>query len=304
MFNKVKVSPIFEKDICVGVEISDLPAGFGYSMGTMLRRVLLGSLEGVAITGVRIKGVSHEFSTIDGVKNDVFEILLNLKKVKFSVNSGDEAEGELVLEKSGIVKAKDIKLPSNVKVTNPDQVIAEVSKLKKPVKISLYINKGIGYKTVNLNDRTEVGYIPLDSDFSPVKRVEIYVKEDRSSDGQKIDNLSLNIFTDGSIDPINAVKRALEISMNSFSSTLESMNYKEEVEVVEETSEVKENKWDLKTIITNDKIVAKLNKNGVKTIDELIKLKRKDIVLMKGMGKKSLEEIDEAMKNNGLSFKK
>jgi DNA-directed RNA polymerase subunit alpha len=193
--------------------IEPLDRGFGYTFGNSLRRVLLSSLAGAAVTSVRIEGVAHEFSTIRGVKEDVTDIVLNLKGVVCRMHSdATEIEAPLVVTGPGDITAKDIDLPSGVEILNPDAHIATLEK-KTKLEVYLTVGRGRGYRPAEENKSADqpIGVIPIDSIFSPVRRVAYNVEQARVGQKTDFDKLTLDIETDGSIDPPAALREAAEI---------------------------------------------------------------------------------------------
>jgi DNA-directed RNA polymerase subunit alpha len=193
--------------------VEPLDRGFGYTFGNSLRRVLLASLSGAAVTSVRIEGVAHEFSTIKGVTEDVTDIVLNLKGVVCRMHSdATEIEAPLVVTGPGEITAKDIDLPSGVEILNPD---AHIATLEKKTKLELYltIGRGRGYRPAEENKSPDqpIGVIPIDSIFSPVRRVAYAVEQARVGQRTDYDKLTLDIETDGSIDPTSSLREAAEI---------------------------------------------------------------------------------------------
>ena len=199
--------------------VEPLDRGFGYTFGNSLRRVLLSSLEGAAVTSIRIEGVAHEFSTIPGVKEDVTDIVLNLKDVVCRMHGdSDEVEAPLVVTGPGEVKAKDIDLPSGVEILNPNTPIATLEK-KAKLEMYLTIGRGRGYRPAEGNKSPEqpIGVIPIDSIFSPVRRVSYEVEAARVGQRTDFDKLTLDIETDGSVDPQAALREAAEVLIKSLS---------------------------------------------------------------------------------------
>jgi DNA-directed RNA polymerase subunit alpha len=193
--------------------IEPLDRGFGYTFGNSLRRVLLSSLSGAAVTSVRIEGVAHEFSTIRGVKEDVTDIVLNLKGVVCRMHTdATEVEAPLVVTGPGDITAKDIDLPAGVEILNPDTHIATLEK-KTKLEVYLTIGRGRGYRPAEENKSPDqpIGVIPIDSIFSPVRRVAYSVEQARVGQRTDYDKLTLDIETDGSIDPHAALREAAEI---------------------------------------------------------------------------------------------
>ena len=199
--------------------VEPLDRGFGYTFGNSLRRVLLASLAGAAVTSVRIEGVAHEFSTIKGVTEDVTDIVLNLKGIVCRMHSdATEVEAPLVVTGPGEITAQDIDLPSGVEILNPD---AHIATLDKKTKLELYltIGRGRGYRPAEENKSPDqpIGVIPIDSIFSPVRRVAYSVEQARVGQRTDFDKLTLDIETDGSIDPQAALREAAEILISSLS---------------------------------------------------------------------------------------
>src|ERR671910_1693769 len=197
--------------------IEPLDKGFGYTFGNSLRRVLLSSLGGAAIKSVRIEGVAHEFSTIAGVKEDVTDIVLNLKDVVVRMHTdADEVEAPLVATGPGDVKAKDIDLPAGVEILNPD---AQIATLEKRTKLEIYltIGRGRGYSPAdeNKSDERPIGVIPIDSIFSPIRRAAYNVDSARVGQRTDFDKLQLEVETDGSLEPGAALRDAAEILIKS-----------------------------------------------------------------------------------------
>ena len=197
--------------------IEPLDKGFGYTFGNSLRRVLLSSLGGAAITSVRIEGVAHEFSTVPGVKEDVTDIVLNLKDIVVRMHTdADEVEAPLVATGPGEVKAKDIDLPAGVEILNPDAPIATLEK-KTKLEIYLTIGRGRGYSPAedNKSEEQPIGVIPIDSIFSPIRRASYAVDSARVGQRTDFDKLTLELETDGSIEPGAALREAAEILIKS-----------------------------------------------------------------------------------------
>ncbi len=199
--------------------VEPLDRGFGYTFGNSLRRVLLASLGGAAVTSVRIEGVAHEFSTIQGIKEDVTDVILNLKGVVCKMHSdATEIEAPLVVSGPGEITAKDIDLPSGVEILTPD---APIATLEKKTKLEMYltIGRGRGYRPAEDNKTADqpIGVIPIDSIFSPVRRVAYSVEPARVGQRTDFDKLTMDIETDGSIDPQAALREASEILISSLS---------------------------------------------------------------------------------------
>ncbi len=221
-----KAKLVFEdkKNNIAVFEIDKLYRGWGTTLGNALRRVLLSSLAGAAITAVKIKGVSHEFSTIPGVKEDVVEIMLNLKRIRLRIIGKEEEKLFLKVKGKGEVRAGDIKKNANVKIINPEEKIATITDNKTTLEMELTVQKGIGYEPVEQRKTTKVpiGTILLDAIYSPIKKVGYEVEDVRVGKRTDFNKLRLSIQTDGSISPTEALIEASELLLEHFSLIKES----------------------------------------------------------------------------------
>ncbi|MEK7536964.1 MAG: DNA-directed RNA polymerase subunit alpha [Patescibacteria group bacterium] len=211
-------------------EISPLYTGYGATIGNSLRRVLLSSMEGAAAVKIKIEGVPHEFTTIPGVLEDVVDIILNLKKVRFKLSGLDSAKAILAVKGEREVKAVDLKLPTGASVVNPDQLVLTISDKRAEVNMEIEVEKGIGYVPVEQKqkEKLSVGEIAIDAIFSPVKRVSFQVENIRVGDKTDYNKLFINIETDGSAAPEEVLKKAVEILLEQFKTIGENVNLKSE----------------------------------------------------------------------------
>jgi len=200
-------------------EIEGLYPGYGVTIGNALRRVLISSLEGAAVTNVKIKGVQHEFSTIPGVLEDVINIILNLKKLRFKVFSEEPQKAVLKIKGKKEVKGSDFELPSQVELVNKEAPVCTITDKKTELEMEIQIEKGIGYEPSERRkkEKLEVGAIPLDAIFTPIRKVSFRVENMRVGKRTDFDRLFLDIETDGTITPEEAFSRASEILVNHFS---------------------------------------------------------------------------------------
>lgn len=205
-------------------EISPLYAGYGATIGNSLRRILLSSMEGAAAVKVKIDGVPHEFTTINGVLEDVVDIILNLKRIRFKLAGIDSAKAVLSAKGAKEFKAGDLKIPTGAEVVNPDQHILTVTDKKTEVNMEIEVEKGIGYVPVEerQKEKLSVGEIAIDAIFSPVKKVSFKVENIRVGEKTNYNKLSMDIETDGSVTPREVLKRAVAILMEQFGSIAES----------------------------------------------------------------------------------
>ena len=213
-------------------EISPLYTGYGATIGNSLRRVLLSSMEGAAAVKIKIEGVAHEFTTIPGVLEDVVDIILNLKKVRFKLSGLDSAKVVLAVKGEKEIRAGDLKLPFGVEVVNPEQVICTTTEKRAEVNMEIEVEKGIGYMPVEQKqkEKLSVGEIAIDAIFSPVKRVSFRVENIRVGDRTDYNRLFIDIETDGSAAPYEVLKKSVEILLEQFKVIGDSPNLKLEEE--------------------------------------------------------------------------
>lgn len=280
--------------------IEPLPQGFGMTLGNALRRVLLSSLPGAAITQAKITGVSHEYSTVKGVKEDVVQILLNLKKIRLSVEGDKPVKFELDIKGPKEVKASDLDIPAGVKISNPDQTIATLADNKTRLEMELTVEKGVGYVPVDDRRGFGIGIIPLDANFTPITKVNYKVEATRVGQITNFDKLTLEITTDGTITPAESVKEAAKILTDYFTVLVEQKKTpKKEKEddvikpKIDKTATIEE--LELSTRITNS-----LKNAGIETVDDLMNAPKEDLVKLKNMGAKSLSDIEEKLREKGL----
>lgn len=299
-------------------EIQGCYPGYGATLGNALRRVLLSSLGGAAITAVKIKGVSHEFSTIPGVKEDIIQVILNLKKIRFKMHSDEPVKVSLAFKGEGEIVAKDIKCPSSVEVVSGDQIIATVTDKKAEIEMEMEVSQGLGYVPVEQQTREskEIGVIAIDAIYSPIRRVSYTVENMRVGKRTDYDKVTLEIITDGSISPQDAFLKACQILVEQFSAVAEiSSGAEDVVEKVEEKialSEEKEEKdeqvdvneikvVDLKNLSTRTLNI--LQENKLHKIKDIIKLTEEELKNLEGMGSKGIKEIKKSIGDFGITLK-
>ena len=300
-------------------EIDGLYPGYGHTLGNSLRRIILSSLPGSAITSVKIDGVAHEFSTIDGVKEDVVNILLNLKKVRIQMLTDEPQVISLEVKGQNTITAKDIKVPSQVSILNPDQYIAEITDKKGELSVELTVERGMGYvsKEVLQKDKVDIGVITLDAIFTPIRRVNYEVENMRVGDRTDFNRLRIFIETDGTVTAHNALEKSIEIMINQLKAVI---GFKEEIEPEETKDAENEGKSDetspepeeidtefLKTRIESLNLSARninaLTTANIRTVGGLARKKEKDILEIEGLGKKGVQEIKRALGNYGIILK-
>ncbi len=301
-------------------EIGGLYPGYGHTLGNSLRRIILSSLPGAAITSIKIAGIPHEFSTIKGIKEDVISMILNLKKIKFNILSGDEVV--LTLKKKGVgnVVASDIDIAGQVEILTPDQYIATITESDAVLQMEITISNGIGYvpREVLQKERVPVESIALDASFSPIVNVSYDVEQMRVGDRTDFNKLVINIETDGSITPKGALEKSIEIMIYQLKAIIDFQEVEEvkDAEIIKEDDkkESVENKLDkdvmddvLKTRIESldisQRTINALIEANIRTIGGLIRKKEKDLLDIDGMGKKGLDELKEILAKFDLSIK-
>lgn len=314
---------IVSEDAKQGIyEIEGLYPGYGHTLGNSLRRIILSSIPGSAITKVRIKGADHEFTTLEGIREDVITIILNLKKVRFEL-IGDEPQEATLSVKSGIVTAASFKTSGQLKVMNPDQYIAEVSGKTTELNLEVVVQKGLGFipREMLLKDKVDVGTIMLDARFSPVVGASYSVEDMRVGDRTNYNRLRINIETDGSITPKQVLEDAITIMLEQFKAILELKdvvsntvaadmgNHSELPEVVSTVEHPREDLTEvLKTRIDSLQLSTRtlnaLGDAGIRTIGGLIQKTEEVLLELDGFGEKGLNEVKEVLAGYHLVLKK
>jgi DNA-directed RNA polymerase subunit alpha len=304
--------------------VEPLDRGFGYTFGNSLRRVLLASLAGAAVTSVRIEGVAHEFSTVKGVTEDVTDIVLNLKGIVCRMHSdATEIEAPLVVTGPGDITARDIDLPSGVEILNPD---AHIATLEKKTKLEMYltIGRGRGYRPAEDNKSPDqpIGVIPIDSIFSPVRRVAYSVEQARVGQRTDFDRLTLDIETDGSIDPQAALREAAEILISSLSIFTDEDRI-EELRAGPGGMSALDNGAGAGAALggpagrggspMDDILIEELElgvrsynclkRAGIQTVGDLVSKSEGELAAIPNFGKKSIDEVIETLTQRGLTLR-
>lgn len=278
--------------------VEPLHTGYGMTLGNSLRRVLLSSIEGAAIVAFRVEGATHEFTTLKGVKEDVVDIMINLKNVR--VRSHNDRPTELRLEKkgAGVVTARDIKVSDDIEVINPEAVICTIDDPKASVVMDIVVETGRGYRTIEESSKSRIhsDMIALDAIFSPVLRVRYKVENTRVGQSTDLDKLLLTIDTDGSMSPADAFEEAAAILINQYTALAGSTRV-EAAPTPGSRDEV--NDAELMTPIEDLNLTARttnaLINNDIRTINDLVTLSETDLRELKGFGSKALDEVKEKL---------
>lgn len=308
---------IVKEDDGKGVyEIDALYAGYGHTLGNSLRRIILSSLPGAAMTKVKIDKVSHEFSTIPGVKEDVLNIILNLKRIRFKMHGDEPQKATISIKGAKNITASDIKIPTQLEILNKDVHIATLTSKDSEINMEITVEKGLGYvMKENLHkERVDIGTIHLDALFTPIKRVNYEVENMRVGDRTDYNRLRFFIETDGSISPREALEKSIDIIINHLRAIRGFQN--EEVDLADEAagegkegkkSSVAEDTEVLKTRVedlqVSSRTINSLSEAGIRTVGGLIRKKEEDLLKVEGVGKKAVQEIKDALENYGLVLK-
>ncbi len=295
-------------------EIEGLYPGFGVTIGSSLRRVLFSSLEGAAVTQIKIEGAQHEFSTLPGVLEDVITIILNIKQLRFKIHGDEPQKAVLKITGDKEIKASDIELPTQVELASKDIHIATLTDKKATLKIEFEIEKGLGYVVAEQDKREklEVGQISIDAIFTPIKGVNFKVESMRMGKRTDFNRLFLEIETDGTITPEEAFHQASEILVSHFSSFLETEKNletekkeapKKEEKKIEEVKEDDHAKMKIEDLEISPRTANILINNNIKTVGGLLRKNEETLVSLEGMGPKGVDEIKKILKKLGLELK-
>ncbi len=292
--------------------VEPLEKGYGVTVGNALRRVLLSSIEGAAPTAVKFEGAWHEFTTLPGVVEDLTEIVLNIKELRFSVHGEGPIFIELRKKGPGKVVASDFDIPSQLKLLTPNKEIATLDNESSELEIHLRIDKGKGFvlseEIQEIFDISTLGWIALDADFSSVRKVSFKVEDTRVGRRTDYNKLTMEIWTDGGVTPKEALAKANSILIDHFSSVMTNLTEVAFETPVVEAKQSNESEQDEKLSMTLEEAGLKsralraLNEAGIGTIGELLKLAEADLKKMKGLGNKSISQVKEVLASLGLEL--
>ncbi|OGG79191.1 DNA-directed RNA polymerase subunit alpha [Candidatus Kaiserbacteria bacterium RIFCSPLOWO2_01_FULL_54_13] len=298
-------------------EIDGLYPGYGYTLGNSLRRIILSSLPGAAITHVKIPSVSHEFSTLEGVKEDIVTMLLNIRKIRLKILTDEAQTITLSLKGPRVVTAADLKLPGQVEVLNPESYIAEITG-KVTLSLEMRAERGLGYipKEAHQKERVEVGTIALDANFSPIRRVNYEVENMRVGDRTDFNRLRVLIETDGTLEPRTALERSIETMIQQLKAVV---GFKEEdaIELGKLPSEAHLGERPEKPAAVDSEVLkirttelslpprveAALDNASIRTVGGLVRKREDDLLSIEGLGQKGLQDIKRSLSNLGLTLR-
>jgi DNA-directed RNA polymerase subunit alpha len=305
---------VSEEDFRGVYEIDGLYPGYGHTLGNSLRRIILSSLPGAAITQVKINGVSHEFSTLDGVKEDVITILLNIKRIRLALHSSDPVTINLKKKGAGIVTAADITAPSQVEILSKEQQIAEITSKTGELEIEFKVEQGLGYvpREIHQKDKVEIGVIALDAVFTPIRRANYEVENMRVGDRTDYNRLRVFIETDGTVSPREALEKSIEVMIHQLKSiigfqdqnngTTESAESESDEKVVEKAIDPDVLKTRIETLNLSSRTLTALEESNIRTIGGLVRKTKDDILALEGIGPKGVEEIVTLLNDLGVSL--
>ena len=306
----IKIADISEDKKYGRFVVEPLERGYGTTLGNSLRRIMLSSLPGTAVSHIRIDGVGHEFSAIPGVKEDVTEIIMNIKSLAIKNNSETDEVKTAYIEASGegVVRASDIQVDSDIEIMNPDQVIATLSGGPDcKLYIEMTIVNGRGYVSSDKNKREDlpINVIAIDSIFTPVERVNIKVENTRVGQITDYDKLTLDVFTDGTIEPSDAVSLAAKVLSDRLRSFIDLSDKSSRIQVIaaeEENSKDKVLEMNIDELELSVRSYNCLKRAGINTVEELCNRTSEDMMKVRNLGRKSLEEVLSKLKELGLSL--
>jgi DNA-directed RNA polymerase subunit alpha len=304
---------VVSEEVFRGVfEIDGLHPGYGHTLGNSLRRIILSSLPGAAITHVKIDGVSHEFSALTGIQEDVITILLNLKRVRLKLH-GDEPM-TMTLKASGVGKitAADLKAPSQIEILSPDQHIAELTSKSASLEMELRVEKGLGYvpREVHQREKVDIGTIAMDAVFTPIRRANYEVENMRVGDRTDFNRLRLFIETDGTFTPREALEKSIEIMIDQLRAIIGFQEHHVRHEAPVVTEEVvapravdqEVLKTRIEALDLTSRTLQALEEASIRTVGGLVRKSKDDILALDGIGPKGLEEIVQLLEKMGLSL--
>ncbi len=286
-------------------EIDGLYPGYGHTLGNSLRRIILSSLPGAAITQVKIEGVDHEFSVMDGVKEDVITMLLNVRRIRLALHSDEPVTMTLKKSGAGLVTAGDIDAPSQIEILNPEQPIAELTNKAAKLEIRFTVERGLGYvpREVHQKEKVEIGTIALDAVFTPIRRANYEVENMRVGDRTDYNRLRVILETDGTYTAREALEKSIEIMIHQLKAVIGFQDqHNEPAPVAEAAAEVKSEepnqevlKTRIETLDLTSRTLQALEDASIRTIGGLVRKKKDDILALDGIGPKGLEEIIELL---------
>jgi DNA-directed RNA polymerase subunit alpha len=291
---ELKFTKISEDKSSAVFSFEPLPSGFGHTLGSVLRRVALTSIKGSAVTSFRIPGITHQFTTLPGVKEDLVELSLNLKQLRFKSHSEQPVIGKITKKGPGVVTASDIEISSEVEIVNKDMVIATLADKNTSFEMELTVEKGVGYSPVEGREHSKLGTVLVDAIFSPVVNVSYTVESARVGRQSGLDKLVIDIQTDGSLKPMDVIKTSASILrdfFDKFSNAPEDSQDLTSLFSHTVASEVKSDNSSIDDLPLLTRTINALKKHGINSLSDLRAKSDEEISDIKNLGEKSIEEI-------------
>jgi len=298
-----QIAPVEERPSYAKYEASPLPAGYGVTLGNALRRVLLSSLEGAAVTAIQIRDVYHEFTSIPGVKEDVTQIVLNVKKLRLKSFATHPVQLKLIKSGAGLVTAADIQESADVEIVNPELPIMTLDSDDVTVEMDLTVEKGVGYMAAERSESNPIGVIPVDAIFTPVTKVNYSVENTRVGQMTNYDKLTLELETDGTVSPEEALSRSAEILVHHFSLFANIGLVAAGAERgAASVPQLPPNMLDMpiEELDLPMRAYNSLKRNNIVKVGQLLQLSDDDLLRMRNFGKKSLDEMKERLRMRGF----
>ncbi len=298
--------------------VNPLPSGFGMTLGNALRRVLLSSLPGTAVTAVKITGATHEYTTIPGIHESVLDLILNVRELGLKKHSKDPETIEIPLVKKGTVTAKDLKVSSDIEILDPSQIICHCDGADSKKKIQLRVEKGVGYRIISNEDNAKEAdpeFVLVDANFSPVKRVKYEVTPARVGDQTNLDQLKLEVLTDGSLEAEHALKLAAEILQSyfglfnekdaytdeDFTTSFSAIKAKEDAERQANVAAAEESFTPIDILGFSQRTLNALVNGGITSVEELLKTPMSQLTQLRGFGQKAKTELEQVLRERGYT---
>lgn len=298
-------------------EIDGLYPGYGHTLGNSLRRIILSSLPGAAITKVKIDGVQHEFSALEGVREDVITMILNLKRIRLSMHGDGPHTLTLKATGPGVITAADISAPSQVEILNPAQPIAEITSKSTKLVMDITVEHGLGYvpREVHQKDKVEIGTIALDAVFTPIRRVNYEVENMRVGDRTDYNRLRIFVETDGTVTPREALENSIEIMVHQLKAIIGFQDTVAPAPTPTETTSTEEHdvksdevdadvlKTRIETLDLSTRTLSALEAANIRTVGGLVRKRKDDILALDGIGPKGVEEIEAMLQGMNIGLK-
>lgn len=302
LINELNINTIEENSTTAVYSFEPLPTGFGHTLGSALRRVLYTTLQGGAITQVKISGVDHQFTTLEGVKEDIVEITMNLKKIRVKMHSENPVVLNISKKGAGVITGKDIEGSSEVEILNKEAVIATLSDKNSEFKAELIVEKGMGYSPMEDRQSNKIGVVVLDALYSPVTRVSYKVEPTRFGKTVNLDKLTLNIETDGSISPKDALVKSAS-TLSDFFGRIGNWQTTTKAETSVSEEKPRENKVveniNVEELPLPTRTMNALKKQGINSLSQLVAMTDEELADIKNLGDKSVQEIKKLLKKEG-----